>query len=104
MEITRKLSDLDPPDRALVERLFGRTVSTDDSVVILREQSSARDAVGLDANVTGISLPPNGDQELPAWCNVLEGFSEAELAEFDALVEAPVRLTVGLAPDGSHTP
>jgi hypothetical protein len=104
MEITRKISELNPPERALIERLFGSAVNMEDSVVILRAASSSTDLASTAADATGNVKAPGGDRELPTWCNVLDGFSEAELAQFDALIESPVRLTLGMASDGPHTP
>ena len=36
-------------------------------------------------------MASNGD--VPSWCNVLDGLSEEDLAEFNATLNEPVRLS-----------
>jgi len=82
METTRNVSNLDAHDRLVVERVFGRRLDVSaEAVLILRVNEQA-------------PHPPSqaeGD-EVPPWCNVLEGLSDADLAEFSAVLETPVRL------------
>ena len=78
METTRRVSDLSPQDVPIVERLFGQRLDNMvDAVLILRVPETVS--------------PIDGD-ELPAWCNVLEGMSDEDLAEFNSLIELPVRI------------
>jgi len=76
-ETIRKLIDVNPSDLAALERVFGLPLlGSMDAVVVLRQ------------------TPPNSrsDQdEVPPWCNVLEGFSDEDLAEFDRMLEQPVK-------------
>lgn len=81
MEAMRKLSDIDPSDRAVVERLFGQRLDPNaDAILILQTVQD------------GPSQPVESVAEVPSWCNVLEGLSDEDLAEFDAAVNEPVRL------------
>lgn len=80
MESIKKISELAPPELAAVERLFGRNLgSSADGILILRT---------LDRTDSSSV----GETEVPIWCNVLEGLSDTDLADFHADVEAPVRL------------
>ncbi len=83
METTKKVNELSPSDRSVVERIFGRpTGEMADAVLILRsngETPSENEAL-------------SDDDELPSWFNVLEGLSDEELAEFDAVLKTPVYL------------
>jgi hypothetical protein len=82
METLKRISDLDPCDIPLVERVFGRCLdASPNAVLILRVP---------DAPSNGNQAVP--DAEVPAWCNVLEGLSDDDLADFNASLEAPLRL------------
>ncbi len=81
MEIIKKLSDIDPRDRAVVERVFGQRLEATANIVLILKT--------VDAEPTG---PLAAGDELPSWCNVLDGLSDDDLAEFEATVNAPVRL------------
>ena len=79
METIKKISDIDPGDRAAVERLLGQALpERGDALLILK---------------TEVIVPPNpseiGNGGVPAWYNVLDGFSDEDLAEFDALLNEP---------------
>jgi hypothetical protein len=82
METKRHVSNLDPQDRLVVERVFGQRldVSTE-AVLILR----------VDEEAPQPSSRAEVD-DVPPWCNVLEGLSDEDLAEFSAALETPVRL------------
>ena len=81
METIKKLSDIDPRDRAVVERIFGQRLEAADNIVLILKTLGAVPS----------SLPA-ADGELPSWCNVLDGLSDEDLAEFDATLNEPVRL------------
>ena len=75
METIKKISDIDPRDRAVVERVFGQRLEAAGNIVLILKTVDAAPSIPLAA----------GD-ELPSWCNVLEGLSDEDLAEFDATV------------------
>jgi hypothetical protein len=78
MDTTRKITDLAPQDVPIVERLFGQRLdNAADAVLILRVPASVQ--------------PVDGD-DLPAWCNVLEGMSDDDVDDFNALLKLPVRI------------
>jgi hypothetical protein len=82
MEAIKRISDLDPRDVPVVERLFGRRI-----------ESPAETELVLRVKPETTNQPPHGDgEDVPAWCNVLEGMSDADLADFDAILETPIRL------------
>lgn len=82
MDTIKKISDLDPNDRSVIERVFNRTLDPkQESVLILR----------VNGNEPQTDSAAE-DDEVPAWCNVLEGFTDEDLAEFDAILRMPVRL------------
>jgi hypothetical protein len=81
METIRKLTDIDPQDLSIVERVFGQRLEvTANVVLVLRTLDVPADAGPADSD------------ELPAWCNVLEGMSEQDRDEFRATLDSPVRL------------
>ena len=75
METIKKISDIDPRDRAVVERVFGQRLEASGNIVLSLKT--------VDASPTS---PMAAGDELPSWCNVLEGLSDEDLAEFDATV------------------
>jgi hypothetical protein len=82
METTRSVSNLDPHDRLVVERMFGQRLDVSaDAVLILRVNDDASQ-----------SSSRAGGDDVPQWCNVLAGLSDDDLAEFGAALETPVRL------------
>lgn len=88
METIKNLDEIDPRDRAVVERVFGQNLdSTAKAVLILRteERSSAPMEVSQD--------------DVPAWCNVLEGLSDEDLAQVTVAFDAPVYFA---EPGSSH--
>jgi hypothetical protein len=46
-----------------------------------------------DGDMETIRPLASDDDELPAWCNVLEGMSDEDRDEFRAILSTPVRLT-----------
>jgi hypothetical protein len=82
METVKRISELDPRDRSIVERMFGQHLAESaDAILILRVN-------GEQAPRT----PPTDDDDVPAWCNVLEGMSDEDLADFDAILKTPIQL------------
>jgi hypothetical protein len=74
METIKRLSDVDPRDLAVVERVFGQRISSmRGAVLILKTLESSPQDPNVDAQ-----------DDLPSWCNVLEGMSDEDLAEFKA--------------------
>ena len=81
METIRKLTEIDPQDLSVVERVFGQRLDlTANVVLVLRTLDAPADA------------SPAEPDELPAWCSVLEGMSEQDRDEFRATLDSPVRL------------
>ena len=83
METIKSISELAPGDRHVVERLLG-------------QQLGAAVGAKLILRVEPAAAEPNGaadDEELPSWCNVLEGISDEDLAEIEAAINFPTRLT-----------
>jgi hypothetical protein len=94
MESIKRLSDVDPSDLAVVERVFGQRIeSTRDLVLILKTADAP-----LAANDRAVATE---DGDVPIWCDVLEGMSEDELTEFAATLEMPVRMARSTHVDGS---
>ncbi|MCE9546190.1 MAG: hypothetical protein K8T25_11805 [Planctomycetia bacterium] len=80
MEITKRISQLDPREVELLERLFGQRLDAS-AEIVLRTRELAR-APAL----------KSADAELPEWFNVLEGLTDEELADFKATLDEPVYL------------
>jgi hypothetical protein len=82
MEIMKRISDLDSRDRSVIERVFGQTLDKSAEVVLI-----------LRVNDESVAKSSHADEEdVPAWCNVLEGLSDDDLADFDAILRTPIRL------------
>ncbi len=82
MEAIKRISDLDPRDVPVVERLFGRRIKAPaETEIVLRVKHEPT-----------IEPPRTDAEDVPPWCNVLEGMSDADLADFDAILETPIRL------------
>lgn len=82
METIRKIADIDPRDLPVVERVFGQRLDvTSNVVLVLRTPDTPADAGPADSD------------ELPAWCNVLDGMSEQDRDDFRATLNTPVRLS-----------
>jgi hypothetical protein len=86
METIKRLSDVDPSDLPTVERLFGQRIdSTTGFVLILKSEDHP-----------STDIPAGSQDRLPDWCNVLEGMSDEDLADLDAAINEPVRLSRSL--------
>ena len=83
MEMIKRVCDLETNDRAVLERVFVQPLEPS-AEIVLTVKSSATTTSNPAAQAEGDGLPD--------WCNVLEGMSDAELAEFDAILNMPVRL------------
>jgi len=91
MESIKRLSDVDPRDLAVVERVFEQRIETTRDLVILKTAEAPLTA-NQDAMVS---------RDVPSWCDVLEGMSDDELADFAASLAAPVRMVRSSHADGS---
>jgi hypothetical protein len=81
METIRKLTEIDPQDLSVVERVFGQRLdATANVALVLRTLDVPADAGPADSD------------DLPEWCNVLEGMSEHDRDEFRATLGSPIRL------------
>jgi hypothetical protein len=92
METIRKLTDIDPRDLPVMERVFGQRLDGSANVVFVMR--TLDDASNLGA-MSGDPRPIDegaGSDELPEWCNVLEGMSKADRDEFRAELDRPVRM------------
>jgi hypothetical protein len=89
METIKPLSDIDPRDLPVVERVFGRRIDTTQGMVLILKQVDVQAPPGL------------GTGGVPEWCNVLDGMSDSDLEEFSADLEVPVRLARPADADGT---
>ncbi|HEY2840897.1 MAG TPA: hypothetical protein VGJ26_17200 [Pirellulales bacterium] len=90
METIKRLSDVEPGDLVVVERLFGQRIErTEGNVLVLKT---------VDPPPTAGAAGPGG--ELPNWCNVLEEMSDHDLAELNVTIANPVRLAKSPIYDG----
>lgn len=76
METIKNLSEIAPQDISALERLIGAPLDPS------RHQAVAVRVLPV-ASPTRASLAVG---TLPEWCDVLEGFSDEDLAEFDAIL------------------
>ena len=77
METIRKITEIDPQDLPVVERMFGQRLEVTANVVLVLRTP----------DVTADSGPTDSD-ELPAWCNVLDGMSDEDRDDFRATLRA----------------
>lgn len=86
MQTIKKISDLDPRDVSVLERILGQRLEGSAEVV-------------LELRVSPPASTSSADEEtgVPDWCNVLDGMSEEDLVDFEAALATPVRLA--RAPD-----
>ncbi|HTK74267.1 MAG TPA: hypothetical protein VL371_03360 [Gemmataceae bacterium] len=74
--IRRNVADLDGSDRSALERIVGHALDENQRLVI---QVTSND-----------STPPNppaaADADLPEWCDVYGGLSDAEIDDLDAAI------------------
>jgi hypothetical protein len=76
--VTRNVKDIDSADRLALEHVLGQPLSESQQVVIHVQP----------LNLSGVSVDPGQPlpatpSRLPAWCNVYEGLSDAEVAEIE---------------------
>ena len=76
METIKNLSDIAPQDLSALERLIGAPLDP------ARHQAVAVRVLPVVSSTP--TSPAAGT--LPDWCNVLEGFSDEDLQEFDAIL------------------
>lgn len=76
METIKNLSDIAPQDLSALERLIGAPLDP------ARHQAVIVRVLPLPSSTA--ASPAAGT--LPEWCNVLEGFSDEDLEEFDAIL------------------
>lgn len=76
METIRNLSDIAPHDLSALERVMGTPLDP-----------ALHQAVVLRVVPIASAMPePPADDTLPEWCSVLDGFSDEDLSEFDAIL------------------
>lgn len=76
METVKNLSEISPQDLSALERVIGAPLDpAQHQAVVVRVLPVASPAP-----------EPYAGGTLPEWCNVLEGFSDEDLAEFDAIL------------------
>jgi hypothetical protein len=82
METVKRISEIAPSDLPLLEHVFGRSLSAvaDGELVLRLPAASASEE------------SPSVSDDVPEWCDVLEGFSDSDLSDFDAVLDMPVRL------------
>lgn len=76
------VADLPAATRAAVEALVGRSLRDDQKLYIL----------AVDHVATPPGVAAQAGDELPDWCNVLEGLSDEEREDFRSALRLPVRL------------
>jgi hypothetical protein len=77
--ITRSVRDIDVADRRAIEHVIGTPLAENQQVVIHV----------LDLDVPAAAKKHSGSQdtlELPDWCNVYEGLSDAEIADLESSI------------------
>jgi hypothetical protein len=79
--IKRSVKDIDTADRRALEHVIGQHLSENQQVVIQV----------LDVDVANRDMPASNPQgvpppTLPAWCNVYEGLSDAEIADIESSI------------------
>ncbi|HVA50123.1 MAG TPA: hypothetical protein VNH11_27405 [Pirellulales bacterium] len=76
METIKNLSDIAPQDLPALERLIGAPLDP------LRHQAVVVRVLPVASSMVGSAAAGT----LPEWCDVLEGFSDEDLEEFDAIL------------------
>ena len=74
--VVRNVRDLDQTDRSALERVVGHQLRESQQLVIQVMSVTVEERV---------AALPVGD-ELPAWCDVYEGLSDAEIDELDRAI------------------
>ena len=92
--ISRDISDLGPDERQAAETLLGRSL-VDFQKIVVRVLDGGHDVVirFLGGETNGTAPPPAGKWAVPASFNVLADLTDAERADFDAVVSEPVKLS-----------
>jgi hypothetical protein len=75
--IIRNVAEIDAADRQALEHVVGRQLRENEQIVIQIENTKASSPAANGAPSPG---------KLPAWCNVYEGLSDAEVAELERVV------------------
>ncbi len=84
--IVRDVRDIDNTDRRALEHVVGKALRDNQRLVI--------QIVSLDLQETPPADPsPVGAGKLPAWCNVYEGLTDAEIDELEKTVLRRADLT-----------
>lgn len=84
--IIRDVRDIDNGDRQAIEHVVGQSLRDNQRLVI--------QIVSLDLKDTEPAAPPvAATGKLPAWCNVYEGMTDAEIAELEKTVLTRADLT-----------
>ena len=89
METIKKLDEVDPHDRAVVERVFGRSLASAAKAVLILRTEEGSSTAPLEIS----------QDDVPSWCNVLEGLSDEDLAQITVAFDAPVSFS---EPGSSH--
>jgi hypothetical protein len=79
METIKKITEIDPRDLPIVERLFGQRLEGAAAAVLILKTSD-----------TTPNRPADDADAVPSWCNVLDGLSDEDLADFNATLNLPV--------------
>ena len=84
METIKRLSELDPCDVLVVERMFGRRVdATESFLLILCDENSGPVAEGHP--VIAVQEGVTADT-LPDWCDMYAGLSDAQIADLESVI------------------
>jgi hypothetical protein len=81
--VTRNVTDMDPADRQALEHVLGQCLSANQQVII--------NVVNVETVPTTVQ-PTQGTSpaQLPAWCNVYDALSDAEIADIEtSIVRSP---------------
>ena len=79
--VKRSVKDIDTADRRALEHVIGQHLSENQQVVIqiVNVDVASRDMPA--SNPQGVEPPT-----LPAWCNIYEGLSDAEIDDIDSSI------------------
>lgn len=85
--VIRKVCDIEEEEKLVLEHVLGRQLHDNQQIVMKVET--------LDANATHhpeVTDKTDSD-ELPAWCNVFEGLTEAQKSDLDSILLERANLT-----------
>jgi hypothetical protein len=91
METIKSLSDLDPPDLHVIERLFGRPLDACTGAILILRDGELPAGNGNKSPARDDKLTP-GDT-LPDWCDMYAGLSDAEIEDLESAVLQRANLT-----------